>query len=155
MTAPITVLALDMGDTTGWAVSLNGSLTLSGRVKLKPRSYESAGARYLKLQRWLNELRRNAGRIDVIVLERVQRHAGTRAAHVYGGYLATVQQFAEENDINLESLAVQEIKQWAAGKGNASKEAVKAGIETLGYRPADDNEADALAALFCYLYKIA
>jgi hypothetical protein len=39
------------------------------------------------------------------------------------------------------------IKRHIAGKGNADKQAVISAAKTLGFAPADDNEADALALL--------
>ena len=39
------------------------------------------------------------------------------------------------------------IKKHATGKGNANKAAMIATMQALGFQPADDNEADALALL--------
>jgi Holliday junction resolvasome RuvABC endonuclease subunit len=39
------------------------------------------------------------------------------------------------------------IKRHIAGKGNADKPAMIAAVKALGFAPADDNEADALALL--------
>ena len=39
------------------------------------------------------------------------------------------------------------IKRHVTGKGNADKDAVIAAVRALGFDPADDNEADALALL--------
>jgi Holliday junction resolvasome RuvABC endonuclease subunit len=39
------------------------------------------------------------------------------------------------------------IKRHITGKGNADKSAVIAAVKMLGFNPADDNEADALALL--------
>jgi len=39
------------------------------------------------------------------------------------------------------------IKRHVTGKGNADKEAVIDAVRRLGFAPADDNEADALALL--------
>ena len=39
------------------------------------------------------------------------------------------------------------IKRHIAGKGNADKQAVIDAVRRLGFQPADDNEADALALL--------
>ena len=39
------------------------------------------------------------------------------------------------------------IKRHIAGKGNADKQAVIDAVRRLGFSPADDNEADALALL--------
>ena len=39
------------------------------------------------------------------------------------------------------------IKRHITGRGNADKDAVIAAVRALGFDPADDNEADALALL--------
>ena len=39
------------------------------------------------------------------------------------------------------------LKKYATGKGNADKHAVVAAVTARGFRPADDNEADAIAIL--------
>ena len=39
------------------------------------------------------------------------------------------------------------IKLHVTGKGNADKQAMMAAVRARGFRPADDNEADALAIL--------
>ena len=39
------------------------------------------------------------------------------------------------------------IKKHATGKGNAGKDAVIAAMRAAGFKPSDDNEADALALL--------
>ncbi len=77
----------------------------------------------------------------------VRRHIGTDAAHVFGGLLATLTSWAELNRIPYEGVPVGTIKRFATGKGNADKAAVIAAMEARGFRPADDNEADALALL--------
>ncbi|WP_445811149.1 hypothetical protein [Yoonia sp.] len=40
------------------------------------------------------------------------------------------------------------IKRHATGHGNAPKQAMIAAARARGYRPADDNEADAIAILY-------
>lgn len=39
------------------------------------------------------------------------------------------------------------IKKHATGKGNANKEQMVEAVRALGFHPADDNEADAIALL--------
>ena len=46
--------------------------------------------RYLRFTNWLTEMDRLAGPIATIWFEEVRRHAGTDAAHVYGGLMATL-----------------------------------------------------------------
>ena len=48
-----TILALDLGTQTGWALaSRDGSIT-SGSQSFKPQRFEGGGMRYLRFKRWL------------------------------------------------------------------------------------------------------
>lgn len=140
----MTRLALDLGTTTGWAICRDG-LTVSGTVSFKVGRYEGGGMRYLRFQRWLDEMAGDG--LDSIWFEEVRRHLGTDAAHVYGGLLATLTAWAEHNGIPYSGVPVGSIKKHATGKGNASKEAMIAAAVARHFAPADDNEADALALL--------
>jgi Holliday junction resolvasome RuvABC endonuclease subunit len=55
--------------------------------------------------------------------------------------------WAEPNEIPYAGVPVGSIKRHATGKGNTNKDAVIAAVRALGFNPADDNEADALALL--------
>lgn len=141
-----TILALDLGTTTGWAVRSNGVVS-SGTASFKPGRYEGGGMRFLRFSRWLDELGGVPGRISAIWFEEVRRHNGTDAAHIYGGLMAHLTAWAEARDIPYEGVPVGTIKMHATGKGNANKEAMIAAAKARGFSPADDNEADALAIL--------
>ena len=82
-----------------------------------------------------------------IWFEEVRRHAGTDAAHVYGGLMATLTAWAELRGVPYQGVPVGTIKRHATGKGNAPKEAMIAAAHGRGFSPADDNEADAIALL--------
>lgn len=138
-------LALDLGTNTGWAICRDG-VTVSGTASFKVGRYEGGGMRYLRFQRWLDEVTRD-GRVDSIWFEEVRRHAGTDAAHVYGGLLATLTAWAENLSIPYSGVPVGSIKKHATGKGNANKEAMISAAVARGLAPGDDNEADALALL--------
>ena len=142
-----TVLALDLGTTTGWALHGFDGLITSGSVSFKPGRYDGGGMRYLRFTNWLTELDRLSGPIEAIFFEEVRRHRGTDAAHVYGGLMATLEAWAELRGVPYQGTPVGTIKRHATGKGNASKEAMIAAAQTRGYSPADDNEADAIAIL--------
>jgi Holliday junction resolvasome RuvABC endonuclease subunit len=103
--------------------------------------------RYLRFTNWLTEFERPSDPISAIWFEEVRRHAGTDAAHVYGGLMASLTAWAELRGIPYEGVPVGTIKRHATGKGNASKEAMIAAACARGYSPADDNEADAIALL--------
>lgn len=137
-------LALDLGTNTGWATCRDG-VTVSGTASFKVGRYEGGGMRYLRFQRWLDEMR--GGGLDSLWFEEVRRHAGTDAAHVYGGLLATLTAWAEHHGIPYSGVPVGSIKKHATGKGNANKEAMIAAAVARGFTPVDDNEADALALL--------
>ena len=89
--------------------------------------------------------------LKVVFFEEVRAHKGTDAAHVYGGLLATLTTFCEEQRLPYEGVPVQHIKKFITGKGNADKAAVIKAVRELGFKPKDDNEADAISLLMLKL----
>ena len=144
---PGALLALDLGTVTGWALRTPEGVVLSGTVSFRPSRYDGGGMRYLRFRSWLDELAEDAGGLSAIWFEEVRRHLGTDAAHVHGGFLATLTSWAEQSRIPYEGVPVGTIKRYAADRGNAGKDAVIAAMRARGFKPADDNEADALALL--------
>lgn len=141
------VLALDLGTTTGWALrSRNGGIT-SGTITFRPSRFEGGGMRYLRFRGWLDEVIALSGGVSRVVFEEVRAHAGTDAAHIYGGFLAHLSAWCEEHALPYEGIPVGTIKRFATGRGNADKAAMIAAIQARGFLPADDNEADAIALL--------
>jgi hypothetical protein len=148
------ILALDLGTTTGWALSNSSGLLHSGTHSFKASRFEGAGMRFLKFEKFLVDLRKDTGGFDLILFEEVRRHMGVDAAHAYGGYLATLQRWAEAWSIGYSGVPVGTIKQFATGKGNAKKDAmVEAAVRLhapfadAGWKPVDDNQADAVCLL--------
>lgn len=143
-----TILALDLGTTTGWALLTPEGSVISSAQSFKPGRFEGGGMRYLRFCGWLAELVSAAGdTFGAVYFEEVRRHAGVDAAHAYGGFLATLTAWCEHRHIPYSGVPVGTIKRHATGKGNADKAAVIAAVRALGYSPADDNEADAIALL--------
>ncbi|WP_413877126.1 hypothetical protein [Albidovulum sp.] len=141
------ILALDLGTTTGWALRSHDGMVTNGTVSFRPGRFDGGGMRYLRFTNWLTEVDRLSGPISAIWFEEVRRHAGTDAAHVYGGLLATLTSWAELRGIPYGGAPVGTIKKHAIGKGNADKAAMIAAARARGFSPADDNEADAIAIL--------
>lgn len=139
------VLALDLGTTTGWAFGRGGDF-VSGVWSLKGGRFEGGGMRFLRFRGFLDKIRQ-VWDADKVVYEEVRRHAGTDAAHVYGGLQAVLTSFCEENDIPYESVPVGTIKKFWTGKGNANKDAMITECGNRAIHVADDNEADAVALL--------
>lgn len=137
------VLALDLGTTTGWAACIDGRVQ-SGTWMFRPSRYEGGGMRYVRFRHQVAEANTLLGPFDAVYFEEVRRHAGTDAAHVYGGLLATLTAWCEEFHIPYQGVPVATIKRHATNKGNADKTAMIAAAVNRGWTPADDNEADAL-----------
>ncbi len=142
-----TILALDLGTTTGWALRSSDGAITSGSESFRPQRFEGGGMRFLRFKRWLAELKDVTGGFDALHFEEVRRHVSTDAAHAYGGFLATLTAWCEHHQIPYQGVPVGTIKKHATGKGNASKDDVLSAMCALGHAPTDDNEADALALL--------
>jgi hypothetical protein len=134
-----TILALDLGTTTGWALRGNDGHITSGSESFRPQRFEGGG---------LTEIKQSSDGIDCLHFEEVRRHVSTDAAHAYGGFLATLTAWCEHHQIPYQGVPVGTIKKHATGKGNASKDEMVAAVRARGHAPADDNEADAIALLY-------
>jgi hypothetical protein len=141
------LLALDLGTSTGWAISLADGGIVSGTVSFRPSRYDGGGIRYVRFRAWLDGMSNDTPEIAAIHFEEVRRHLSTDAAHVHGGLLATLSAWCEQRSIAYQGVPVGTIKRFITGKGNADKAAVIEAIRARGYSPSDDNEADAIAIL--------
>lgn len=142
------ILALDLGTTTGWALMSSAGEVTSGTMSFQPGRYEGGGMRFLRFGKWLAELCELSADLEAIYFEEVRRHSSTDAAHVYGGFLAALTARCEEWGLPYQGVPVGTIKRHATGKGNAAKDAVISAMRERGFVWVDDNEADALALLF-------
>ena len=142
-----TILALDLGTHTGWALHQLDSTITSGTEHFKPQRFEGGGMRFLRFKRWLNELLSVSNHINAVFFEEVRRHAGVDAAHAYGGFMGHLTAWCEHHNIPYQGVPVGTIKKHATGKGNAGKDEVIASVQLRGLARCDDNEADALALL--------
>lgn len=100
------MLGLDLGTSTGWALRTTDDYTSSGTVLLKHSRYDGGGMRFLRFRRWLEDLDQDAGPIEAIYFEEVRRHAGTDAAHIYGGLLAVLSAWCEEHLVAYQGVPV-------------------------------------------------
>jgi len=108
----------------GWAIQLSGGAIESGTVSFRPSRYDGGGMRYLRFRGWLDSVARDSAGISAVYFEEVRRHAGTDAAHIYGGFLASLTAWCEQNRIPYEGVPVGTIKRHVSGKGNADKATV-------------------------------
>jgi hypothetical protein len=139
------LLALDLGTSTGWALRNPDGRIVSGTESFKPGRFEGGGMRYLRFKRWLTELKGTTEGLGAVYFEEVRRHAGVDAAHVYGGFLATLTAWCEHHKIPHSGVSIGTIKRHATGKGNASKDQMLAAMRAAGLAPVDATDADDLA----------
>jgi len=160
-----TILALDLGLHTGWALYRDGKIK-SGTEDISTTRFESSNRRFVKLRKFLLECQaKDIFGIQIVFFEEVRQHSATDAAHAYGGFLATLVTFCEDNNIDYQGVPVQTLKAYLRKKGavctkdtqsvdttvkgdkkDSKKEVIKV-IQKLGYNPKDDNEADAIGLL--------
>lgn len=141
------ILAIDLGTTTGWALGTRDGSVTGGSESFSPKRCGGYGQRWLAFRQWLGDTGRTAGEVHAVYYEDVKRHEGILAAHAYGGFLAMLEAWCATNRIPLHPVGVGEVKKHWTGKGNANKEAMIAAAHEKGFRPVDDNHADALAIL--------
>ncbi len=140
------ILALDLGSKTGWALNGTFDSLTCGTESFQNNRFSGGGMRFLKFKKWLEDMQVISGGIEAIYFEEVRRHVGTTAAHVYGGLLAILTSWCEENKIPYEGIPVGTIKKHATGKGNSGKDImIQAAKEKWPFQDViDDNCADAL-----------
>lgn len=157
------ILALDLGMHCGWALFyMDGRYLASGTWHL---GSDPTRTRWQEFE--LRVLAR-AGSHGVrrIVYEHVRRHAATTAAHVFGGWLAAIQNVAKRTSATLVPLRTQELHA-AAGVVSArkaefpnteerraeNKRRMVAAARARAWAVGDDNEAEACFAAVAGLAK--
>jgi Holliday junction resolvasome RuvABC endonuclease subunit len=151
------VLSLDLGTKTGWAI-FHDTKIVSGVEDFKRKTWtrnkvkfsQGYGIIFLKFAEFLEEKHKEF-KIDEVCYEKVMNHKGAYASHIYGGFEALLSYFCEENSIKYSSIPVGTIKKHCTGKGNAKKDQMIEAVKALGFNPKDDNEADAIALMRCFL----
>ncbi len=143
----LNILALDLGTTCGWAYAARDGRQRSGSFELKPSKLGGNGKRWLAFRELLTATGREIGGLQAVYFEDVKNHAGTLAAHIYGGYLAMLEAWCAANNIPLYGVGVGTIKKHWTGHGRADKDAMVIEARRRGFTPGCDNEADALAIL--------
>jgi hypothetical protein len=139
------IMTFDLGTTTGYAGKKPFGEVYFWSINFKPSKHESHGMRYTKFRRFLESM---PDPVDHVYYEAVRNHAGTDAAHMYGGYLAVLQMWCEQNGISYEGIPVATIKKTFTGEGNASKDLMIWTAQAHGFPVRDDNQADALGLLY-------
>lgn len=139
------ILALDLGNRTGWAAGDHrGRVLASGSLNLARRGTTHA-QRFIRLREFI-ACARIRYYVRQLVYEEVNfQQYSTQAAKLYGGYRGVVLG-CEGSGLTVRGVTVQDIKREATGKGAARKEIMMrtAALAWPYVDIEDDNHADAL-----------
>lgn len=138
------ILALDVATKTGWCHAEE-----SGTWDLSPKRDESKGMRLVKFKAKVYDVINGEG-IDLVVFERTAG-AHKNALIVQAELHGVLKELCETLEVDYRAYSAGEIKKFATGKGNATKQQmIQACIDNYNYTPITDDEADAI-----HLYKLA
>lgn len=142
------ILALDFGTFCGWAIADRDTGIAYGTERFMQRNAWHPGQRWTHFRAWLSKLI-HTQQISVVYFEDVKRHAGTMAAHAYGGFLAMTELVCQQYNVRMEGVGVGTVKHHWTGKGNADKVRMIAEAKRRGFnvKADEDDTADALAVL--------
>ena len=150
----MTVLALDVGNKTGWARG-DGARVESGVQDFTPRRTDLPGIRWFRFTAWLIPMSEH---VEHIITERWTSAPGI-AGKISAGYVTRVEEVCAMQGMIHQEVSPAELKRWATGKGNASKrEMVDAVLSRRGWTDKlalGYDEADALALLHFSLAQMA
>ena len=104
-TAHGTILALDLGTTTGFALRTEVGAIISGTVSFA-RPLAKRRNPIPPLQRWLTEIENRLAASAWSYYEQVRRHAGVDAAHAFGGWLAILTAWCDHHEIDYQGVPV-------------------------------------------------
>lgn len=138
----MSILAIDLGKTLGWAADTSGGIT-SGVEDFNRRWSESAGVCMLRFHTWLDKMNGLLS-ITEIHYELVQGYRSGAAARVWCGFWSHLLAWCEKNQIPCSGVPVGTLKKYATGNGGCGKPAMIAAAKAKGWDPVDHNEADAL-----------
>lgn len=144
----VSILALDLGTKTGYALRRRDGTLRYGTEVFTPQASWTPGQKWQRYRAWLSKIIAEEA-VNLIVFEDVKAHGkgAVLAAHAYGGFRAMLEMVADGHRVRLVPVGVGVVKKHWTGKGNADKGAMVEQAKARGFRPETDNDADALAIL--------
>jgi Holliday junction resolvasome RuvABC endonuclease subunit len=132
-----------------------GGWSRKGIIQSGPYAGEMVGSRYVRFREWLGKIP-PAMPLDMVAYEapylgKGKGRASFHALRALFGLETRVEEFAAERGIRIARLHIASIKKHATGYGRATKAEMVAAMRAKGHDVTDDNEADALALLYCAL----
>lgn len=156
---PVNLLALDLATRSGWALLEHGRIE-SGVETFDVKRGESSGMRYIRFNRWLDDMlwptppiHRDRPRVELIVFEQAHQRGGA-ATEVAAGFATRVLECCARHTIEHAAVHTATLKKFTTGRGNADKAAMLEAVGRRWRRVETDDEADAVALLYYALTEI-
>ena len=151
----MSLLALDLGTSCGWALERDCAPIQSGTVEFAKRAKDHDGDRLLRFSQWLGGMRTDLEslheRVDLVIYERaLGKYPGRQPQRVFDHFEAVLLLWCARNAIPIKGVSQAELKRDAAGNGGADKSLIGAAVRRLGHKPGSTDEADALALLLTH-----
>lgn len=144
---PGAVLALDLGTKMGWALRKPDGAILYGPADWTPEGHHRPGFRFLRFRHWLTETKNAAGDLSCIWFEDINFVKSTYQMKTFGAFWGVLTSWAEAHGVDCQGVSPQAIKKGATGNGKAKKPEVVAAVRGRGFRPENNDVADAIALL--------
>jgi hypothetical protein len=154
---PGPILTLDLAKKLGWCAGVPGQTPRFGTVQLRGSCH---GEVYAALGNWLEDARQVHAPATIIFEAPLVsgQHLGMNAARLAFGMVGQVELFCWDNSITCLEEHVGRTRKAVMGRGSfpkgKAKEEVARWLADRGYRPGDDNAADALL-LFLHVEQTA
>jgi Holliday junction resolvasome RuvABC endonuclease subunit len=132
------ILALDIATHTGWKTQSG-----SGTWDFTPKKGDSEGMRVVRFKKEVIA-KIESESIEMISYERPFSGKFPNSIIAPSKMIGVLEDLCYERGIHLTAYAPKEIKKFATGNGNAGKPLMMQAAVALGYKPKDDNEADAI-----------
>lgn len=135
------ILALDIATRTGWASRINGVVE-SGVMDMK--HLPSMAAKGWAFNKWVSD---KIHGVNQIWIERPWMGGSGDVTFLLGGLAFTALSIAHGYNVPSFEVPPSTLKKATTGSGKASKAEMMAIVEGWGFKPIDDNEADAIALM--------
>ena len=142
------IIALDLGTSTGWAITAPELGTESGTQRFDLQRGESPGMRFIRFRKWLSDLAVYV-KPDLIAFE-LPHHRGGYATEFLHGLTTRIQELCADRGIQHAGVHTATLKKHATGSGRAEKGGMRAAAERLfpGQKIETLDQADALCVLY-------
>jgi crossover junction endodeoxyribonuclease RuvC len=145
------ILTLDLATITGWAIGRHGQRPVSGSVRLTSKPHAKIGSMGAALMDHVHALWIEHEFDRVVVEAPLITTKGMDRTRQALGLAGIVELWGYRRTVPVREAPASTVRKQVLGRGTfpkgEAKSAVMAWAEAAGYRPQDDNEADALALL--------